>query len=439
MSLDSIVVVTITKATASVSRAGFGTPLIMSGEAKTLAAFASVVAKTYESVADMTTDLFASGGVAVDMATALFSQNPKPQQIIVARRDHKQTQIVDLTPVVANSTVYTVTINGTAFSFTSDTGATAQEIVEGLTAAINAGSEPVTASENNVKLTLTADVAGIPFTVAVARTLMTRVDVSTDPGITTDLATVRTDPSGNDDWYCLLLDGQGEAEIEAAAAYIETLPRIFIAGCGDTAIITSSTTDVASDLATSAYARTALIFHPNPHERPDCGWAGRCLPLDPGSETWKFKTLAGVAVYTLSPTERGYVVGKNANVYERIAGNNMTSEGTMASGEFIDTERFIDFITARIKEDVFLVLKNADKVPFTDNGIAMIETAIRGVLALGVNNGGFSADPAPTVTVPLASEVSSGNKADRLLPDVEFSGTLAGAIHSTQIHGTVSV
>ena len=47
-----------------------------------------------------------------------------------------------------NSTQYDVTINGTTFSFTSDASATKTEIRDGLVAAINGGSEPVTAEAN---------------------------------------------------------------------------------------------------------------------------------------------------------------------------------------------------------------------------------------------------------------------------------------------------
>ncbi len=436
--LDNIVSVTITRQTASVTQAGFGTPLLMSGEAKTLAAFTDVVAIEYEEVADMVTDGFDADGVAVDIATKIFGQDNRPESIIVARRDNKQTQIVNLTPVVQHSHAYVVTLNGTDFTYTSDSATTAQEIVEGLVAQINAGSEPVTASEDNTKVTLTADVAGIPFTVAIPRADMTRDDATADPGIATDLSTIRTSISGSDDWYCVLIDSQGQAEIEALAAVIETLPRIFLATTADSNVIAAGSTDVASELQADDYDRTAVVFHPD-GEQAAAAWAGACLPLDPGSETWKFKPLTGVEVYSLTPAERAYAVDKGANVYERISGNNVTAEGTMASGEFVDTMRFIDFIVARIKENVFSRLINLPKIPFTDKGIAVVENEIRGVLNLGVKQGGFAADPAPTVTVPRAADVSANDKANRILPDVEFSGTLAGAIHFTEIHGTISV
>lgn len=438
MSLDSIVSVVISKETASVSRAGFGTPCLFSGEAKTLAAFALVQAIEYTDTADMVLDGFSAAGQAVAIATKVFGQNPKTTKLLVTRRDNKQTQVVNYTPIVQNSHVYTVTINNASFTYTSDSGATAQEIVEGLTAAINAGSEPVTASEDNTKLTLTADVAGIPFVTTCVRADMTRADATPDPGIATDLASLRTSISGSDDWYCALLDSQGEAEIEALAAAIEALPKIFLATSADSGIIGASTSDVASDLQASAYARTAVLFHPN-GEQAAAAFAGACLPLDPGSETWKFKTLAGIAVYPLTPSERAHAVGKSANVYERIAAQNMTAEGTTASGEFIDITRFIDFITARLQENVFAAMKNATKIPFTDSGIAVIENEVRGVMALGVAQGGFTNDPAPTVTVPKAADVSNTDKANRLLPDISFTAALAGAIHALEINGVVTV
>lgn len=55
-------------------------------------------------------------------------------------------KLVSVAYSVANSTGYTVTINGTAFTYTSDGSATDAEIATGLLAAINGGTEPVKAS-----------------------------------------------------------------------------------------------------------------------------------------------------------------------------------------------------------------------------------------------------------------------------------------------------
>ena len=59
------------------------------------------------------------------------------------------------------------------------------------------------------------------------------------------------------------------------------------------------------------------------------------------------------------------------------------------------------------------------------------------MLRQGVLNGGINGDEDKTVNAPLASDVDSNDRASRLLPDITFSATLAGAIHKTVIRGTV--
>lgn len=71
-------------------------------------------------------------------------------------------QVVTYTPTPANATVFTVVLNGTSFSYTSDADGTAAEIVTGLSAAINAGAVPVTAS-GSATLILTADAWATEF------------------------------------------------------------------------------------------------------------------------------------------------------------------------------------------------------------------------------------------------------------------------------------
>jgi hypothetical protein len=59
---------------------------------------------------------------------------------------------VSVALTAVNSTLYTVTINGVAFSYTSDGSATTAEIAVGLAAAINAGTQPVVASGTDTPL-----------------------------------------------------------------------------------------------------------------------------------------------------------------------------------------------------------------------------------------------------------------------------------------------
>ena len=84
---------------------------------------------------------------------------------------------------------------------------------------------------------------------------------------------------------------------------------------------------------------------------------------------------------------------------------------------------------------------------YTDAGIAIIEAHLRAALELGQKRGGI----APTeydssgnknlgfvIEVPLASDISAGQKASRILEDVSFTARLAGAIHVVEIRGSLT-
>ncbi len=455
MPINTIVNVTITKQTTAPSRIGFGTPMIMSTEAALDSRFPTT-AKAYASIAEMGAagDNFDLAGVTFLMAQAAFAQNPSPDLVIVGKRAETAASgmTVNLVPIVKNSTLYRVTVGGRDgvaedFDFTSDATATAAEIVTGIVAAINGGTQDVLATDNATDLDVETaatpgGVAGFgkPFTIAFDRSLWTAQNTTVDPGVVTDFNAIRTAGDGNDDFYGVLLDSFGEAEINSLSVAVEatgTPGKIYIPSTFDADVLTSSTTDVASDLQGGTLTRTGLIWHNLPHTGPASGWMGGQLPKDPGSITWKFKPIATVQPSNLTTTELANLENKGANWYNTVAGVNITCNGTMGGGEFIDVTRGIDFIAARIAEAVFGDVANLGKVPFTDPGIAVIESAIRGVLILSVGQGILSADPAPTVTVPLASAVSSADKANRSLTGVTFTGTLAGAIHSVTINGTV--
>ncbi len=110
------------------------------------------------------------------LTTALFDDADMTDAAIAAcPAAVAQVDTVTVTTGV-NSTDYTVTINGTAYTITSDASATTTEVSAALVACINgggascknslpaAGNADVTAADTTDDFTLTADVAGTPFT-----------------------------------------------------------------------------------------------------------------------------------------------------------------------------------------------------------------------------------------------------------------------------------
>lgn len=242
----------------------------------------------------------------------------------------------------------------------------------------------------------------------------------------------------DDDWYGLAVETVAAADILLIAAYIEAKTKIYIARSADADVLTTATDDIASDLQAAEYNRTALIYDANAATAyADAAWLGNCLVRDPGSQTWKFKTLTGITYNALSATEKQNAIGKGANVYIRLAGTNITNEGTVASGEFIDIIRGIDWLKARIQENVYSKLINAPKIPFTNAGIAIIETVVREQLDVGIERDLIAIDPAYTVTVPDVLDTQEADRQNRKLTPVNFRARLAGAIHFVEIRGVV--
>ena len=82
---------------------------------------------------------------------------------------------------VLDSTLYTLTVNGTGYTFTSDATATAEEIIAGLKVDVDAGSEPIVFTDNlDGTANLQADDGITAFSLGVDANL--QVDTQASPG-----------------------------------------------------------------------------------------------------------------------------------------------------------------------------------------------------------------------------------------------------------------
>lgn len=241
----------------------------------------------------------------------------------------------------------------------------------------------------------------------------------------------------NDKWYAVAQASRNAADLTELATWTQS--RVKIAGLVSAdADITDplDNADIASSLKSAGFDRSFLIYKSDGSSSfAEGAWLGLQLPKNPGSTNWSYQTLAGVNVDNLTISQSNAVLDKNANIYTEIAGLNLTQNGKMSGNEWIDIIRGSDWIQARIKEDVFSQLVNSEKIPYTDAGIQQIVSAVRNVLRQATTNGILAADPEFEVNAPLAANVSMVDKGNRVLPDVFFTGTLAGAINKTIIQG----
>jgi hypothetical protein len=431
MSIRDIVNVQITRQTTPVSQRGFGVVMILG----THKVFNERI-RYYQEADAILEDGFESTSPEYIAALAVLSQQPRPIQLAIGRRS--VDDVVMTVATVADSTNYTTTINGTDFTINSGVGATAESIALALVGAINAGSEPVTAVDNvDGTYDLNADVTNDAWTLSFDEN-QTVADYVASDALQDDLTAVNEE---NDDWYGLVITSRVKQDVLDAAAWCEARIKLFGTASDDTDILDAlSTTDIAFELSDAEYARTFVMYHDEAADiYPEAAWFGLQFPTPPGSTTWAFKTLATIPSVKLSATQRINAQNKNCNTYENRGGVSFAYQGKVAAGEFIDVIRGVDWLQARMTERIFSRLVNLPKIPYTDPGAAIVEAEIRAQLDVAIAQGLIAADPQYTVTIPKVADQAFNDRANRYFPNITFFATLAGAIHSLEVRGTVSV
>ena len=261
------------------------------------------------------------------------------------------------------------------------------------------------------------------------------VDMTTPEKLVAGLTALMA--AGHNDWYFLLSESQKPADVDALAAFAAANGKIYFGSMTNTVLGTLDDTTLALD-------RAVILCHKNAATQyPAEAWVGRCAPELPGSITWKFKTLSGISVSGYTPTEIAAIKEKHGNVVVSQGGVLHTTEGTVLSGEYIDVIRSQDWVKARIAENVFRLLATSPKIPYDDRGIAMVLSEVQGVMQQAVGMGIIARDADGnglwSVTAPRRGEIPTNEIANRILPDVRFEFTLAGAIHNVTVKGVISL
>lgn len=246
----------------------------------------------------------------------------------------------------------------------------------------------------------------------------------------------------DNDWYGIVIDSRDAADLALVGTWANANKKFFF-GCSS---------EIAA-LDNRNVTREAYLIHNNAAtDYPECAWVGRELSRQPGSNTWKWKTLSGQNASSYSDTELTLIRNKQGNALQEQAGAVFTNEGISTSGEYIDITIGQDWVENQITIELLSMFLANAKVPMDDTGIAKVESVIRAVLKRAGDNSIIAkavsaADLALsddkvymyTVTVPLRSELSANDRATRNLTGVKFEYTTAGAIHKTTVTGLIAI
>lgn len=443
ISISKVVKVVITKTTRVVSAASFSIPVILGPSNRFSDPY-----RVYEDASDMIGDGFMTSDPEYIHAVALTSQLIVPAEFVVSKFTAAVAE-VDTFQVNALTTghVYKFTMNSIVITYTAGGTDTEQSILAALLTAIGAAfpSAPpatgtVTGSGPAAILTLTSTVAGVGISFSAIDSELTHVALTPNHSIVQDLISLQNVIDATSQFYGVLCTSKAASDIEQLAAYIETQLLVYIFASLDAGILTTATTDIFSILKGVAYERTMGIYSASANtQAPDAAWMGYMLPTTPGVGQWALKTLKGVTADNLSDTQLNNILSKNGNAYITMGGIGVTYPGLNFFGEYFDLEILVDWMTSVAQTGIFTVLTDPNnlKIPYSNQGIAMIENPIKSMLSQAQSNQGIL--PGWTVFGPDIADVPIQDRATRTLNNTGFQAQFAGAIIKVNVRGFVSV
>lgn len=257
-----------------------------------------------------------------------------------------------------------------------------------------------------------------------------------------DKATDAIDKLCNKGWRQLVIiglndaDKPGESTLEEVGACLEAKQdKMLFCHVGD-----------VSELANlKAYSRIFAMVYANEEDDfyPEAAVVGATAGKEVGSITYKNMILKGVEPLELTSAELDAIHAEGGCTVIEKAGDIVTSEGVVCSGEYADIIDAQDWLIQQIEYRTQRTLNMNDKVRYDNRGIAQLEAVCVTVLKEGYANGMIADDengkPDYTVDYGKREETDPNDRLERRYTLGRFRFALAGAIHSAGINGEIEI
>ena len=194
-------------------------------------------------------------------------------------------------------------------------------------------------------------------------------------------------------WYVACPAGVPAEKFEGIAQWVETQVKLFA----------FPVVDMESCPVSSGYYRSFGYFIKEKDGQSEkdisevnhylhIAAVAKCLNYEAGSETWAYKTLAGVFPLVLSKARQRTLEDRHINWYTTIAGKSSTMLGQVMAGEWIDVIRFRDWLQNDMQVRIANLFFRSPKILYTDSGIALVHNQMIASLKEGVRRNGISSD-----------------------------------------------
>ena len=235
-------------------------------------------------------------------------------------------------------------------------------------------------------------------------------------------------------WRQLVVVNAGEnattvADIMATIEAQETYPKMYYANLP---------LDDETELTVAGIERTVLCYYNETTNNPVpvAAIVGEVAGLEVGSYTLNNLTVKGVDGLELSETEIEAIHDKGGITFVISAGDVVVSEGITAGGLFVDNVDGDDYIKQQLEYKTQKVFNNNLKVPYTNVGIGMLESAADEVMKDAENKGIVESY---NVEYTLREDTSEDDRTSRNYFGGNISYVRAGAIHKIEINCAASV
>lgn len=263
-----------------------------------------------------------------------------------------------------------------------------------------------------------------------------------------------------DDFFAVAIQSTTPSDQTAVGAWALSQPREiqawFRSAVADiiNVVTGSDTTTVPALLKAASNNNARVTYYTNSWSStnltgrfPELAQMARVLTVDenkvsgPGSTAWYLQPIVGFIGDNFTTTQRRNMEDKNVEYLFNDGARTVTNGGKMAGGEWGDIMHGVAWVEARTGEAVYDTLQGfsnrLSKVPYNDEGIAVIADAVRKVLNIAV--GTSFIDEGYDLTVPAVEDTLAQDRASRTLKDVRFVAKLSGAIKYVEIRGIVTV
>lgn len=436
-SLSSIVNITISSNSRQATGPGFGIPLVLAYHTVFPEKF-----RIYSSLAGLESDGFALNSEVYLLASALMTQDPTVERIVVGRMNAAPafTQVLTILSAVQGSHIRFKAIDSAGvvqqIDYTVGAAATTTTVataVELLVEAI-AGFD---STATGAAITITSGTTGFKpkmYDFENCSVHETTADADYDDELSAISAL-------NNSWFFIVADSTSPANVAKIAAWALSHDKMYFYSTQSDIEAAGGGSTAAAALKASANSNVVTLFSQDEHEYNGARWCARGAAKPPGGFNWANKELKGGTAREITETVMSALEANNVNTYSLIANLGATRTGVTASGEWIDVVHGLYAMKSEIQLAIWTMLANADQIPFTDAGLDMIAGAILSVMRKyegDVNSPGLLIPGSSKVVMPKASDISATDKRTRRLNGVTFSANFASAINWVTLRGAVT-